>query len=31
MEWSDQEFWPVNTTNVAYKLAINYLIYGMTH
>ncbi len=31
MEWSDQDFWPVNTTNDAYKLAINYLIYGMTH
>ncbi len=31
MEWSDQEFWPVNTTNDAYKLAINYLVYGMTH
>lgn len=31
MEWSDQDFWPVNTTNDAYKLAINYLIYGLTH
>lgn len=31
MEHSDEDFWPVNTTNDAYKLAINYLIYGMTH
>ncbi|MBC7893913.1 MAG: DUF4159 domain-containing protein [Cytophagaceae bacterium] len=31
MEWSDDGFWPVNVTNDAYKLAINYLIYGMTH
>jgi hypothetical protein len=31
MEWSDQGFWPVNTTNEAYKLAVNYLIYGLTH
>lgn len=30
MEWSDQEFWPVNTTNDAYKLAINYVMYGLT-
>jgi hypothetical protein len=31
MEWSDQNFWPVNITNDAYKFAINYIIYGMTH
>jgi hypothetical protein len=31
MEWSDDGFWPVNVTYDAYKLAINYLIYGMTH
>lgn len=30
MEWSGEGFWPVNVTNDAYKLAINYLIYGMT-
>jgi hypothetical protein len=30
MEWSGEGFWPVNITNEAYKLAINYLIYGMT-
>jgi hypothetical protein len=31
MEWSDQNFWPVNITNDAYKFAINYIFYGMTH
>jgi hypothetical protein len=31
MEWSGEGWWPVNITNDAYKLAINYLIYGMTH
>ena len=31
MEWSDENFWPVNITNEAYKFAINYIIYGMTH
>jgi hypothetical protein len=31
MEWSDQGFWPVNISNDAYKLAINYIMYGMTH
>jgi hypothetical protein len=31
MEWSDAGWWPVNTSNDAYKLAINYIIYGMTH
>lgn len=31
MEWSGQGWWPVNVTNDAYKLAINYVIYGMTH
>lgn len=30
MEWSDDGFWPVNVTNDAYKLAINYLVYGLT-
>ena len=30
MEWSGEGFWPVNITNDAYKLAINYIIYGMT-
>lgn len=31
MEWSDRNFWPVNISNDAYKFAINYIIYGMTH
>jgi len=31
MEWSDENFWPVNITNNAYKFAINYIVYGMTH
>lgn len=31
MEWSGAGWWPVNITNDAYKLAINYLIYGLTH
>lgn len=30
MEWSGEGFWPVNISNDAYKLAINYIIYGMT-
>jgi hypothetical protein len=31
MEWSGDGLWPVNVTNEAYKFAINYIIYGMTH
>lgn len=31
MEWSADGFWPVNITNEAYKLAINYIVYGLTH
>jgi Domain of unknown function (DUF4159) len=31
MEWSDAGWWPVNTSNDAYKLAINYIVYAMTH
>jgi hypothetical protein len=31
MEWSGEGWWPVNITNDAYKLAINYIIYGMSH
>ena len=30
MEWSQTSWLPVNPTNDAYKLAINYLVYGMT-
>ena len=31
MEWSGRGWLPVNLTNDAYKLAVNYLVYGMTH
>lgn len=31
MEWSDQGFLPIDITNEAYKLAVNYVIYAMTH
>jgi len=31
MAHSGQGLWPVNTSNDAYKLAINYIIYGLTH
>lgn len=30
MEWSGEGWWPVDLTNDAYKLAINYIVYGMT-
>jgi len=30
-EWSGQGLFPVDTTNEAWKLGINYLIYGLTH
>jgi hypothetical protein len=31
MEWSGDGWWPVNITNDAYKLAVNYIVYAMTH
>ena len=31
MEWSETNTWPVNVTNEAYKFAINYIVYGLTH
>ena len=31
MEWSDEGFLPVPLTNEAYKLAVNYVMYAMTH
>jgi hypothetical protein len=31
MEWSGSGWLPVNLTNDAYKLAVNYLVYGLTH
>ena len=30
MEWSDAGFLPIQITNEAYKLGVNYVIYGMT-
>ena len=30
-EWSGQGMFPFDTSNEAYKLGVNYLIYGMTH
>ena len=30
-EWSDQGFLPIELSNEAYKLGINYLVYAMTH
>ena len=31
MEWTGQGWYAVNLTNDAYKLATNYLVYGLTH
>jgi len=30
-EWSDESFYPVNLSNEAYKLGVNYVVYAMTH
>jgi hypothetical protein len=30
MEWSGAGWWPVNVSNDAYKLAVNYIVYGLT-
>jgi len=30
-EWSDTGFMPVDLSNEAYKLGVNYIIYGLTH
>lgn len=30
-EWSDQGVYPVDLSNEAYKLGVNYVIYGLTH
>ena len=30
-EWSGRGFRPIDETNEAYKLGVNYIIYGMTH
>jgi len=31
MEWSDAGFLPISLSNEAYKLAVNYVLYAMTH
>jgi hypothetical protein len=31
MEWSGRGLWPVNTTNDAYKFAMNYIIFGLSN
>lgn len=31
MEWSDEGMLPIPLTNEAYKLAVNYVVYAMTH
>lgn len=31
MEWSDEGYLPISLTNEAYKLAVNYVLYAMTH
>ena len=30
-EWSDTGFAPIDLSNEAYKLGVNYVIYSMTH
>jgi hypothetical protein len=30
-EWSAEGFLPVDTSNEAYKLGVNYMMYGMMH
>ena len=30
-EWSDMAYTPIELSNEAYKLGINYVIYAMTH
>jgi hypothetical protein len=30
-EWSDQGWFPIDITNEAYKLGVNYMIYALTH
>ncbi len=30
-EWSDTGFIPIELSNEAYKLGVNYIVYGMTH
>jgi len=30
-EWSDSGYLPIDLTNDAYKLGVNYIVYAMTH
>jgi hypothetical protein len=30
-EWSDEDFAPIELTNEAYKLGVNYIVYALTH
>ena len=30
-EWSDTGFVPIDLSNEAYKVGVNYMIYGLTH
>ena len=30
-EWSDTGFAPIDLSNEAYKVGVNYMIYGLTH
>ena len=30
-EWSGSGFFPIDPTNDAYKLGVNYIVYGLTH
>jgi hypothetical protein len=30
-QWSDQGFLPIDLTNEAYKLGVNYVMYALTH
>jgi hypothetical protein len=30
-EWSDTGYAPIDLSNEAYKVGVNYMIYGLTH
>ena len=30
-EYSDQGYYPIDLSNEAYKLGVNYIVYGHTH
>ena len=30
-EFSDQGLWPIDLPTKAYKLGVNYMVYGVTH